>query len=68
VNVLVETEWGTSDCYENVDVFVQFKGRKVDELVMIREMHQECRLKLISGVVAKIIDPATGKVLKTYKN
>ena len=67
VNVTVNTEWGSSDNFEGVNVYVVMKNGKTDELIMSKEAHQECCIKLISGVEVKIFDPKTGKVLKRYK-
>lgn len=67
VNVYVTTEWGSSDKREGVDVYVKMEKGKAVELVMTKEKHEECTIRLISGVEVKIIDPKTGKVLKRYK-
>ena len=67
VNVYVTTEWGSSDKREGVDVYVQMEKGNAVELVMIKEKHEECTIRLISGVEVKITDPKTGKVLKKYK-
>ena len=66
VNVLIETEWGTSDKHENVDVRLNWSGKKVTEVVIINK-YSECSIILIEGVVVKIIDPKSGKVIKRFK-
>ena len=66
VTVLVETEWGTSDKHENVDVRLIWSGKKVKEIVVIKK-HSECSVTIIEGVVVKIIDSKSGKVLKRFK-
>ena len=66
VNVTVETEWGTSDKHENVDVRLVREGKKVKEVVVIKKF-SECSVSLIPGVIVKIIDPETGKVLRRFK-
>ena len=66
VNVLVETEWGTSDKYDSVDVRLNWADKKVKEVVIINK-HSECSIILIEGVVVKIIDAKSGKVIKRFK-
>ena len=67
VNVVVETDWGTSDKTENVDVFIRIEKGKRTEVVMRKSEHQECIVELVSGMVVKIIDRKSGKVLKTFR-
>ncbi len=67
VNVIVETDWGTTDKTENVDVFIRVEKGKRTEVVMRKSEHQECIVELVSGMVVKIIDRKTGKLLKTFK-
>jgi hypothetical protein len=64
--VLVETEWGTSDKYDNVDVRLSWADKKVKEVVIIKK-NSECSIVLIEGVVVKIIDAKSGKVIKRSK-
>ena len=68
VNVVVETDWGTTDKTENVDVFIRIEKGKRTEVVMRKSEHQECIVELLPGMVVKIIDRKTKKVIKTYKN
>ncbi len=67
VNVIVETDWGTTDKTENVDVFITKGKNKHTDIVMRKSNHQECIVELVSGIVVKIVDRKTGKVLKTFK-
>ena len=67
VNVIVETDWGTTDKTENVDVFIKKEKNQRTEIVMKKSDHQECIVELISGMVVKIVNRKTGKVLKTFK-
>ena len=67
VDVLVETDWGTSDRTENVDVFIRTEPDGHIDIVMRKSNHQECIAELVPGVVVKIIDRKTKKVLKTFK-
>ena len=66
VNVRVETEWGTTDKREGVDVYVKMKAKKPYEIEMRKDEMQRCCVTLMSGVTVKIIDPKTGRILKTY--
>jgi hypothetical protein len=66
VNVLVETEWGSTDKREGVDVYVKVKGKKPYEIEMRKGELQKCCVTLMSGVTVKILDPKTGRVLKKY--
>jgi len=67
VNVIVETEWGTTDKTENVDVYIRKEKGKHFDIVMKKSDHQECIVELVSGMVVKIVSRKTGKILKTYK-
>ena len=66
VNVTVETAWGTTDKSVNVNVFVKMKGKKPSEIVLMKGQHQECSVELIEGVMVKITDPKSGRLLKRY--
>jgi len=66
VNVIVETAWGTSDKSVNVDAFVVFEGKKPSEIILKKGEHQECSIDLIDGLVVKIINPKTGRLLKQF--
>ncbi len=67
VNVIVETDWGTTDKTENVDVYIKKQKGKHTDLILKKSEHQECIIELVSGMVVKIVDRKTGKILKTYK-
>ena len=67
VDVLVETDWGTSDKTENVEVFIRTEADGHTDIVMRKSNHQECIAELVPGIVVKIIDRKSKKVLKTYK-
>jgi hypothetical protein len=66
VNVIVETAWGTIDKSVNVDVFVKMEGKKPSEIVLMKGQHQECSIELVEGVMVKITDPKSGRLLKRY--
>ena len=64
VDVVVETAWGTTDKIESVDVLVLFKNQKPTGLVMARDRQKISEVTLVEGVVVKLLDHQTGKVLK----
>jgi hypothetical protein len=66
VNVLVETEWGTTDKRDAVDVYVKMKGKKPVEIEMMKDAHEKCSITLMPGVIVKIFDPKSGRLLKKY--
>ena len=66
VDVVVETEWSDPEKNENVDVFVDLKG-KHPHIVMQEVDHKLCEVRILKGVVIKIYDHKTGKLMKTYK-
>jgi len=66
VDVLVETEWSDPEKNVNVDVFVNLKD-KYPHIVMREMDHKLCEVRILKGVVIKILDHKTGKLLKTYK-
>lgn len=65
VDVVVETEWGTSEKTENVKVYV-FLEAKYPHLIMTENKHKQCELRIVKGITIKIYDRKTGKKLKTY--
>jgi len=67
VNVVVETDWGTTDKTEHVDVFIRTGKSNHKEIVMQKSTFQECIVEVVSGMVVKIVNSKTGKVLKTLK-
>ena len=66
VNVIVETAWGTPDKSVNVNVYIMRKGKNISEIVLKKGQHQECSIELMEGIVVKIIDPKSGRILKQY--
>jgi hypothetical protein len=66
VDVVVETEWSDPEKNENVDVFVNLKD-KHPNIVMREVTHKLCEVRILKGVVIKISDHSTGKLLKTFK-
>ncbi len=64
-DVMVETEWGTSEKTENVKVFV-FLEAKHPHLILMENKHKQCELRIVKGITIKIYDRKTGKLLKTY--
>lgn len=67
VNVIVETDWGTTDKTEHVDVILRTDKNKHQEVVMQKSTFQECVVEVLPGMVVKIVNSKTGKVLKTLK-
>jgi hypothetical protein len=66
VDVVVETEWSQPEKNTNVDVFVNLKDKHPH--IVIREVnHKLCEVRILKGVVIKIFDHSTSKLLKTYK-
>jgi hypothetical protein len=66
VDVVVETEWSDPEKNANVDVFVNLKDKHPH--ILIREVdHKLCEIRILKGVVIKIFDHSTGKLLKTYR-
>lgn len=65
VDVVVETEWGTSDKTEDVNVFVYLNAEH-PHLALSENKHKKCELRIMKGIVIKIYDRKTGKLLKTY--
>jgi hypothetical protein len=65
VDVVVETEWGTSEKTENVNVFVYLEAEH-PHITMSENKHKQCELRIIKGITIKIYDRKTGKLLKSY--
>ena len=67
VDVIVETDWGTTDKTENVDVFIKTENKGHTDIVMKKSKNQECIIELVPGLVVKIVDRKTKKIIKTFK-
>ena len=67
VDVVVEYDWSGPEKNIGVDVFVKKENGKPAVIIMIKGEVRRCEVELISGVVVKIYDPKTNKILKTYK-
>jgi hypothetical protein len=67
VDVVVEYDWSEPEKNNGVDVFVKKESGKISAVIMVKTDVRRCEVELISGVVVKIIDPKTKKLLKTYK-
>ena len=67
VDVVVETEWGTSEKTEGVDVLVLFNNEKPTGLVLAKKRVKLSEVMLVEGVVVKLYDHDTGKLLKTIR-
>lgn len=66
VNVVVETEWSDPEKINKVDVYVEYEKNQPNKLLLQGE-NRKCEIILISGMDVKIIDPASGKLLKIFK-
>jgi len=67
VDVIVETEWAGKDKNIDVTVYVKKENNQPSVIVMTKNHHTHCEVAIIPGVIIRIYDHKTGKLLKTYK-
>jgi hypothetical protein len=67
VDVLVQSEWGDPEKYEDVIVEVLLKGGTPEKVIIKGLPHKTCEVTLMAGLTVKISDHKTGKLLKTIK-
>ncbi len=66
VNVVVEYEWKDSETLEKVDVYLHLDAKEPN-VELIASEFRKCEISIIDGIVLKIFDSQTGKLLKTIK-
>jgi len=67
VDVVIETEWNTTEKTENVNV-VEIKDKdKTFGITLVKEFRPVSEVTLIKGIEIKIFDHESGKLLHSYK-
>jgi hypothetical protein len=67
VDVVISTEWNTTEETKDVDV-VEIKDQgKMYGLMLVKNFKSLAELTLVSGVEIKIFDHESGKLLHSYK-
>lgn len=64
VNVIVETEWADPETTRDADVFIHYEKNQPQKIVL-ETVRSRCEINLFPGMTVKIVDPKSGKVLKT---
>ena len=67
VDVVLEMDWSESEKNENVNVFVKKNNNTPVSIIILREGQNNCEILIIPGVVIKIFNHNTGKLLKTFR-
>ena len=67
VDVVMETDWGTSEKTESVDVLVVNVNDEPAQLILARKKVKLSEISIMEGVVIKIYNHETGELLKTYR-
>ncbi len=67
VDVVLETDWGTSEKTESVDVLVVNVNDEPAQLILARKKVKLSEISIMEGVVIKIYNHETGELLKTYR-
>ena len=67
VDVVIETDWGTSEKTESVDVLVVNVNDEPVQLILAKKKKKISEISIMEGVVIKIFDHDTGELLKTYR-
>ncbi len=67
VDVEVIYAWGEKEKSEGVDADVNYKQKKPESITIYSGGHKSCDIFIRGGVVIKIYDHNTRKLLKTFK-
>ncbi len=67
VDVEIIYAWGEKEKNEGVDADVNFKHKKPECVTIYKEGQKSCDIFIRGGVVIKIYDHKTRKLLKTFK-
>ena len=67
VDVVIETDWGTSEKTESVDVLVVNVNDEPAQIILAKKKVKVSEISLMEGVVIKIYNHETGELLKTYR-
>ncbi len=67
VDVLVEAEWGEPEKNEDVTAEVIMKNKEAEKIILSGGDYKTCEVSLIEGIVVKIYNHKTGKLIKTLQ-
>jgi hypothetical protein len=67
VDVVIETDWGTTEKTESVDVLVVNVNDEPAQIILAKKKKKVSEISLMEGVVIKIYNHETGELLKTYR-
>lgn len=66
VDVVLETEWGSNEKYEDVNVFVNKKNNKARSIIVFQEK-LNTEIFIIPDIKIKILNHYTGKLIEKYQ-
>lgn len=67
VDVEIIYAWGEKEKSEDVDADVNYKQKKPESITIYTGAHKSCDIFIRGGVVIKIYDHKTRKLLKTFR-
>jgi hypothetical protein len=67
VDVEINYQWSDPEVEKGVDVALKLENGKPQSIFIIHDRQKQCEIFLRQGVVIKIFDRNTGKVIKTLK-
>ncbi len=67
VDVVIETDWGTSEKTESVDVLVVNVNDEPVQIILAKKKKKVSEISIMEGVVIKIYNHDTGELLHTYR-
>ncbi|RMG20667.1 MAG: hypothetical protein D6732_28495 [Methanobacteriota archaeon] len=67
VDVEVVYPWGEKEAQTNVDAQVTYKNKKPHCIIIYKGVRKDCDIFIRGGVVVKIYDHQSRKLLKTFK-
>jgi len=66
VDVILETEWGENEKFEDVNVYINKKNNKVKSVIVFQEEHKT-EIYILPDIIIKINNHYTKKLIEKYQ-
>jgi len=66
VDVILETEWGENEKFEDVNVYINKKNNKINSIIVFQEEHKS-EIYIIPDIIIKINNHYTKKLIEKYQ-
>ena len=64
IDAIVETEWSPAEKFVDVSVYVTYENSTPKSVTLVGS-NCDCEIVLLSGVVVKVLDRKSGKIIST---